>query len=135
MVDRFSPKRVLMLTKHVNTVLLAVLALGVWRHALSLPAIYALSLALGISSAFSIPSGTSMLPQAVRPAQLAAANGVMMGLRQLSMFLGPVAAGLLIALFGDGGGVLRDASGACARCGVTSICGPAISIGRRWPCW
>jgi MFS family permease len=110
-VDRFSPKRVLMLTKHANTVLLAVLALGVWRNALSLPAVYALSLALGISSAFSIPSGTSMLPQVLPPSQLSAANGVMMGLRQLSMFLGPVAAGLLIALSGDSGGALRDASG------------------------
>jgi MFS family permease len=110
-VDRFSPQRVLMLTKHVNTVLLVVLALGVWRNALSLPAVYALSLALGISSAFSIPSGTSMLPQVLAPSQLAAANGVMMGLRQLSMFLGPVAAGLMIAWLGDGAGASNDATG------------------------
>src|SRR6478609_4628139 len=101
-VDRFSPQRVLMLTKHVNTVLLALLALGVWHGALTLPVIYVLSLALGISSAFSIPSGTSILPHALPPAQLGAANGVMMGLRQLSMFVGPLAAGVLIALAGDG---------------------------------
>ncbi|MBC5781346.1 MFS transporter [Ramlibacter sp. USB13] len=111
LVDRLSPRRVLMLTKHVNTVLLAVLALGVWRDALSLPAIYALSLALGISSAFSIPSGTSMLPHALPPAQLGPANGMMMGLRQLSMFVGPLAAGVLIAVFGDGAGQVRDATG------------------------
>src|SRR3954447_14220767 len=76
-VDRFSPQRVLMLTKHVNTVLLATLALGAWQAALRLPVIYALSLALGINSAFSIPSATSMLPHALPPVQLAAANGVM----------------------------------------------------------
>ena len=111
MVDRLSPKRVLMVTKHVNTVLLAALALGVWFGALSLPAIYALALVLGISSAFSIPSATSMLPHALPPAQLGAANGMMLGLRQLSMFLGPLAAGLLIALFGDGRGQVQDASG------------------------
>jgi hypothetical protein len=33
-VDRFSPQRVLMLTKYINTVLLAVLAAGVYFHAL-----------------------------------------------------------------------------------------------------
>jgi MFS family permease len=113
-VDRFSPRRVLMLTKHVNFVLLALLAVGVWQGVLTLPAIYALSLALGISSAFSIPSGTSMLPHALPPAQLGAANGVMMGVRQLSMFIGPLAAGVMIALFGDGSGGVHDAGGVAA---------------------
>jgi MFS family permease len=110
-VDRFSPLRVLMLTKHVNTVLLALLALGVWQGALTVPVIYALSLAIGISSAFSIPSGTSMLPHALQPAQLGAANAVMMGLRQLSMFVGPLAAGVLVAFFGDASGGVHDAGG------------------------
>lgn len=120
-VDRFSPQRVLMLTKHVNTVLLGVLAMGVWQGALSLPAIYALSLALGVSSAFSIPSGTSILPHALPPAQLGAANGVMMGLRQLSFFLGPLLAGLLIALYGDGGGGPRDARGIALAFGLDAF--------------
>jgi MFS family permease len=120
-VDRFSPQRVLMLTKYVNTVLLAVLALGVWQAALALPVIYALSLALGISSAFSIPSGTSILPHALPPAQLAAANGAMMGLRQLSMFLGPLAAGVLIAVFGDGSGGVQDAGGIALAFGLDAF--------------
>ena len=110
-VDRFSPRRVLMLTKHVNTVLLAVLAWGVWSQALGLPAIYGLALGLGVSTAFSIPSGTSILPHALPPALLAGANGAMMGLRQLSMFVGPLAAGGLIAVFGDGSGAVHDATG------------------------
>jgi len=113
-VDRFSPYRVLMLTKHVNAVLLAVLAVGVYLGALPLPALYALALALGLASAFSIPSGTSMLPHALAPRFLGAANGMMMGLRQLSFFVGPMAAGLLIAAFGDGGsggGEVRQPTG------------------------
>jgi MFS family permease len=120
-VDRFSPQRVLMLTKYVNTVLLAMLAVGVWQAALTLPVIYALSLALGISSAFSIPAGTSILPHALPPAQLAAANGVMMGLRQLSMFLGPLAAGVLIAVFGDGSGGVQDAGGVALAFGLDAF--------------
>jgi MFS family permease len=112
LVDRYSPKGVLMLTKHVSTALLSVLAIGVFTGALTLPAIYAIALGIGLASAFSIPSATSMLPHAVRPEQLPAANGMMMGLRQLSMFLGPLLAGLLIALFGDGAsGRVEDAKG------------------------
>lgn len=42
-----------------------------------------------------------MLPHVVTPAQLPAANGMMQGLRHLSMFAGPIAAGMLIALAGD----------------------------------
>ena len=102
-VDRHSPQRVLMLSKHVSTVLLAVLACGIGFGLLNVAGLCALALGIGLAAAFSIPAGTSMLPRVVAPAQLPAANGLMMGLRQVSMFLGPLAAGALIA----GGGGLR----------------------------
>jgi predicted MFS family arabinose efflux permease len=101
-VDRHSPKRVLMLSKHFNTALLGTLALLVLFDRLTLPLVYALALGIGLATAFSIPAATSMLPQVVAPQQLQAANGLMMGLRQLSFFVGPLLAGLVIALFGDG---------------------------------
>lgn len=100
-VDRYSPKSVLMLTKHVSTVLLALLAIGVITGTLTLPMIYALALGIGLASAFSIPSGTSIMPRVMQLDQLPAANSVMMGMRQLSMFIGPLAAGLMVALGGD----------------------------------
>jgi hypothetical protein len=112
LVDRYSPYRVLMITKFINTALLGALAVAVFTGALTLPLVYGLALGIGLASAFSIPSATSMLPSIVRPEQLAAANSVMLSLRQLSMFLGPLAAGLLMALFGDGGnGIVADARG------------------------
>jgi hypothetical protein len=111
LVDRYSPYRVLMLTKFVNAGLLATLSACVFTGTLTLPLVYALALGLGLASAFSIPSATSMLPTIVRPDQLGAANSVMLGLRQLSMFLGPLAAGLLIAVSGGSGGIVDDARG------------------------
>lgn len=111
-VDRYSPQRVMMVTKLVNTVLIGGLAALVLSGTPSLPWLYALSLGIGLATAFSIPSGTAMLPQVVAPGQLPAANGMMLGLRQLTMFLGPLLAGLLIALFGsDGHGAVADARG------------------------
>lgn len=102
MVDRHSPKQVLMITKYINTLLLGGLAALVFSGALTLPMVYALALVLGLSTAFSIPSASAMMPHVVQAAQLPAANSMMLGLRQLSMFVGPLLAGLLIALFGDG---------------------------------
>ncbi len=110
LVDRHSPKEVLMLTKYVNLVLLALLSGLVLTGALTLWMVYALSLAIGLATAFSIPAGTSLMPHVVPRAQLQAANGIALGLRQLAMFLGPLLAGLLIVLFGDGsGGSTADA--------------------------
>lgn len=111
-VDRYSPKRVLMLTKHINTVLLGVLALLVFTNALTMGMVYFIALALGLSTAFSIPSGTSLLPRVVAQAHLQAANGMMLGLRQMTFFVGPLLAGALIAVFGDvQSGSLSSASG------------------------
>lgn len=101
MVDRYSPKRVFMLTKQINMALLGLLALLVLSGALSLWMVYVLSLAIGLAAAFSVPSGSAMLPNVVAPANLQAANGLLLGVRQASMFIGPLLAGALIALSGD----------------------------------
>lgn len=104
LVDRYSPKRVLMLTKHVNTALLLVLAALVLLGQASLPLVAALAIGLSVASAFSIPAGTSMLPHAVPPQLLGGANAAMMAMRQVTMLAGPLLAGLLFAFAGDGRG-------------------------------
>ena len=101
LVDRYSPKRVMMLTKYASALLLAVLAaLTLAGHA-SLPAMYLLALGLGLSQAFSIPAGTSMTPHAIPRELIQAANGVMMGMRQATFLAGPLLAALLLALADD----------------------------------
>lgn len=99
--DRYEPKRVLMLTKYANLILLGTLAALVLGDHLALWMLFALAFALGLASAFSIPSGSSIVPLMIAPARLQAANGLMMALRQVTMLVGPLLAGLLIALFGD----------------------------------
>ena len=111
LVDRYSPKSVLMLTKYVNAALLGVLALLVLFEAATLPLIAALGIGLSIASAFSIPAGTSMLPHAVPPQHLATANATLMAMRQVTMLGGPLLAGLLFALMGDGSAGRGDARG------------------------
>lgn len=111
LVDRYSPKSVLMLSKFANAILLAMLAVLVFMGEPSLPAVCALALGLGLASAFSIPSGTSLLPHVVAPELLARANGMLMGVRQVTMLSGPLLAALVFALFGDGSGAGESSNG------------------------
>jgi hypothetical protein len=122
-VDRYSPKAVLMLTNYVNTVLLGALAVLVLTGGLSPWTVYVLAFAIGLATAFSIPSATSMLPHVMPRALLPAANGVMMGVRQLSMFVGPLLAGVLIALFGNAAeaGTVTDARGLSVAFGFDAL--------------
>jgi MFS family permease len=131
LVDRYSPKRVLMLSKYANAVLLALLTLLVLNtHTaptvalndslsltialtphMTLNLIYVLALGLGLAQAFGMPSGTSIMPQAIPPEHLQAANGMLMGLRQVSMLAGPLLAAGLLAIGGNSSGAITDARG------------------------
>jgi MFS family permease len=113
LVDRYSPKRVLMLTKYVNAFLLGLLSALVLTGQATMPLVYCLALGIGLAQAFSIPSGSSMLPNVVAPQQLQMANGMMMSTRVLTALAGPLLAGLLIALssHAPGGAGMADARG------------------------
>lgn len=79
LVDRYSPKSVLMLSKYANALLLALLAALVLSDQHSLTAVCVLALGLGLASAFSIPSGTSLLPNVVAPALVDAGGAARAG--------------------------------------------------------
>src|SRR5450830_1411395 len=96
--DRYSPRRVQLLSKYANAaILLALAGLLMLDHA-SLALAYATALALGIASAFGIPAGTAILPQAVPTQLLQKANGLQMGARQLSLLAGPLLAALVLGV-------------------------------------
>ncbi|MCV2354622.1 MFS transporter [Paucibacter sp. B2R-40] len=110
-VDRYSPKTVLMWTKLLNAGLIGLLALLVWSSTVQLWMVYALALAIGLVTAFSFPAGSSILPKTLPAEALQTANGALMGLRQLTALLGPLLAGLLIAAFGEQAARLENARG------------------------
>lgn len=95
--DRYAPQRVLMLSKFANAAILLVLATSLLLGQASLPLAYAAALALGLASAFGIPSGTAILPLAVPPRLLQQANSLQMGARQLSLLAGPLLAAMLLS--------------------------------------
>jgi hypothetical protein len=57
----------------------------------------------GPADAFFYPAQSAMIPRLLGPDRLQTGNALIQGTAQLSVFLGPVLAGILIALL-DGGG-------------------------------
>ena len=100
--DRSSPRRVLLLSKYANAAILLALSGLLMLDQASVALAYAAALALGIASAFGIPAGTAILPQAVPPQALQTANSLQMGARQLSLLAGPLLAALVLGAH-DGG--------------------------------
>lgn len=95
-VDRMSPRRVLLTARAANAVLAGLLAGLVLAGSIEMWMIYVLAFAIGLCTAFAYPAGGSILPQIMAPAQLQGANSMIMGMRQLSMLIGPALAGLLV---------------------------------------
>ena len=112
-VDRLSPRRVLLAARGVNALMVALLALLVLVGDVRLALVYAIALGIGLSTAFAYPAGSAILPQLVSRDQLQPANALVMGMRQLSMFIGPALAGLVISVGAHGAPArgVQDASG------------------------
>jgi MFS family permease len=96
-VDRLSPRRVLLTARSFNALLAGLLAALVLAGGIHMWMVYGLAFGIGLCTAFAYPAGGSILPQLVTAAQLQGANAVIMGMRQLSMLIGPALAGLLVA--------------------------------------
>ncbi len=100
LVDRHSPRGVLMASKLVQFGLLGLLALTLWFSVLQMWMVYAFALGIGLATAFSYPAGSAILPRCLPTELLRPANGLLMSLGQAMGLLGPVLAGGLIAAFG-----------------------------------
>ena len=95
-VDRMSARRMLLNARAVNAVPIGVLAAPVLVGGMRMWMLYALAPGIGLATVFADPAGSSLVPQLVEPEQRHAANSVFMGMRQLSLLIGPALAGLLI---------------------------------------
>ncbi|HEY5520771.1 MAG TPA: MFS transporter [Candidatus Limnocylindrales bacterium] len=99
--DRLSPRRVMLLSNAVRLVAVSLLAGAVLEGAAQLWMLYAFALVFGIADAFFFPAQTSIVPALVPSEQLGQANAIVQGTAQLSVFLGPAVAGIMIAALGS----------------------------------
>lgn len=120
--DRCSPRLIMLASDVLRFVSTAALAVAVLTGTVQLWMVYALALAFGIVSGFFMPAAQSAVPRILPTDQLERGNAAIMGANQLASFLGPVAAGLLIAAFGAGSAV-----GAAKTASLTGI-GIALAV-------
>ena len=99
-VDRFSPRSVMIVSNFARLVLVALLSALVLTNNIRIEMLYVFALAFGLADAFFFPGQTAIVPQLLKDDQLQAGNTFVQGTAQLSLFLGPVLAGALIALLG-----------------------------------
>ena len=97
--DRLSQRTVMLLSDVLRCALTGLLAGLVLIGSVHLWMVYILSLLGGLVSSFFTPASSSIVPQLLEAEYVQAGNSVMQGSTQLSIFLGPVLAGGLIAAF------------------------------------
>jgi Major Facilitator Superfamily len=103
LTDRFSPRTVMLYSNLVRMVLVAALALLTVTGLVQLWMLYAFSLLLGLGYAFFLPAQSTIIPRLVSADRLQAGNAIVQGTTQLTLFVGPVVAGVLIAFLGHRG--------------------------------
>jgi len=107
--DRFSPRRVLMATAAIRTVLVGALAALFWLGGIQLWQLYVITFLFGITDAFSLPAAGALVPTIVDKEQLQAANSLNQSSLALVQMIGPAVAGLVIKSWGSGAAMLLDA--------------------------
>lgn len=95
--DRHSPRTIMLVSDVLRFGLTALLAAAILTGTAQMWMVYALALAFGVVSGFFMPAAESAIPRLLDDEQLESGNALIMGVNQLGSFVGPAAAGLLIA--------------------------------------
>jgi len=103
LTDRFSPRALMLCSNLGRFTLVASLAALTVTGQVQLWMLYTFALLFGLANAFFFPAQSAIIPKLLGTERLQTGNAIIQGTAQLSVFLGPVLAGTLIALL-DGGG-------------------------------
>ncbi|MCP4363626.1 MAG: MFS transporter [Chloroflexi bacterium] len=101
LTDRFSPRRLMLLTNIARMFLVAALSFLILSSVVQLWMIYLFALLFGLADAFFYPAASAIVPTILPKHQLQIGNSITQGTAQLSVFLGPMLAGLVIAFFAN----------------------------------
>ncbi len=95
--DRFSPRSVMMAANVVRLVVVSLLAAVTLAGIVQVWMLYVFALVFGLADGFFFPAQNAIVPQIAGGERLETANAVVQGLEQVSLFVAPVLAGVLIA--------------------------------------
>lgn len=98
--DRFSPRRIMIISNIARSVVVAVIAIMVFSQIIELWHLYVLSISFGIADSFFHPAMNALIPTVVEKESLRAGNAILQGTHKLSFLIGSAPAGLLISAMG-----------------------------------
>ncbi len=103
LTDSLSPRTIMLCSNISRFFLVSALAVLTMTGLIELWMLYTFAILFGLADAFFFPAQSAMIPHLLGSDRLQTGNAVIQGTAQLSVFLGPVLAGTLIALL-DGQG-------------------------------
>ena len=121
LTDRFSPRALMLASNAARLILVSLLTGLVFAGRVEMWMLYTLAILFGIADAFFYPAQSSMAPQLVKKDLLQVANSLIHGTMMLAVLAGPVLAGLLIALLGDGHSESASIQGIAAAFGLDAL--------------
>lgn len=102
LTDRLTPRKLMIASNFARMLLTGLLAALVLANSIQTWMLYLFALFFGLADAFFFPAQTSIVPQLVDKDQLQAGNAMIQGTATLSLFVGPVVAGVLISVLDNG---------------------------------
>ena len=102
LADRFSPKIVLFVSSLASACINALFAALILTDSVQTWHLYVFAVALGLVDAIAFPAADALVPKLVQKTQLNGANALIGLVTQVTTFLGPGLAGLVIAQFSIG---------------------------------
>jgi MFS family permease len=102
LTDRLSPRVVMLYSSVSRLVLVGSLAVATATGVVELWMLYGFALLLGLADALYFPGQAAIVPRLIGPTHLQTGNAVIQGTAQASVFVGPVLAGVLIAVLAGG---------------------------------
>lgn len=108
--DRIPRRRVMIASDLVRAVVQGIIGALLIAGSAEIWMLAALAVIYGTADAFFWPAMNGLLPQTIEADRLQEANALLGGAQSLSNILGPVIAGVLIAVFDPGGAILLDSA-------------------------
>ena len=97
LTDHFTPRKLMIGSNLARMILTGLLSGLVLTNLIQLWMLYVSALLFGLADAFFFPAQSSMVPQLVAKDQLQMGNAIIQGTATLSLFLGPLLAGVMIS--------------------------------------
>ena len=119
LADRLSPRLTMLGSMALRAAVVAPLAVLVLTGRVQMWEVYAMAVVFGVVDAFFMPARQSILPKVVADHELEPGNAVLNVTAQISVIIGPVLGGVIVAVFGTGWAFAGDA--ACFALGFLLI--------------